>query len=258
VVKWIGSFNRPVQFNGRFHFTRQVERDMSDGSRVQFIWNKNDQWQTIELSLDEKYKSSYWFNADGGIVINNHKAIVSYRMPPYGSIILYACTRGGISPKTGKTPIIPSDQGKILKTLGKWNLKADSAELNDTALFDWRNNARLKFSSAEGIYTASFNWSHSTTGAHYFLDLGKVYYTVEVYVNGKSAGKRVFAPYMLDISTLLHQGKNRIEVRVTTGQLNGFIGKSDIGDPHYKQFKNKDDQLMASGLVGPVTIRQVK
>jgi hypothetical protein len=258
VVKWIGSLHRPIQFNGRFHFTRQVERDMSDGSRVQFIWNKSDQWQTLELSLDQKYKSSYWLNADDGIVINNHKAIVSYRMPPYGSIILYASTKSGVSPKTGKTPIIPTDQGEIVKTLAKWNLKAYSAELNDTALFDWRTNARLKFSSAEGIYTSSFNWSHSATGAHYFLDLGKVYYTADVYVNGKSAGKRVFAPYMLDISTLLHQGKNRIEVRVTTSQLNGFIGKGDIGDSHYKQFKNKDDQLMAAGLVGPVTIRQVK
>jgi len=77
-----------------------------------------------------------------------------------------------------------------------------------------------------------------------------------VYVNGKFAGKRVFAPYMLDITDLLVEGANQVEVRVTTSQLNGYIGKAKNGDAHYKQFKNKEDQLMAAGLLGPVVIRQ--
>ena len=87
--------------------------------------------------------------------------------------------------------------------------------------------------------------------------MGNVYFTAEVYVNGTYAGKRIFAPYMLDITKLLRPGTNSIEVRVATGQLNGFIGKGDRGDKRYKQFKDKDNQLMSAGLIGPVVIRQV-
>ena len=61
---------------------------------------------------------------------------------------------------------------------------------------------------------------------------------------------------MLDITSLLNPGENKIEVRVTTGQLNGLIGKAKSGDSHYKQFKNSEDQLMAAGLIGPVVIRE--
>jgi hypothetical protein len=257
LAKWINGFHRTIRFNGRFHFTRQIERDMTDGSRIQFIWNKTDQWQTLALTLDQKYKSSYWFNADAGILVKNSRS-VNCRMPPYGTIILFASTKENPLPKADKTPIVGTDEGKAILTLSKWDLKADSLRLKDTSLFDWRTDARLKFSSAEGMYSASFNWPQTTSGTHYYLDLGNVYFTAEVYLNGKYAGKRVFAPYMLDISSLLRPGTNSIEVRVTTGQLNGFIGKADKGDSHYKQFKNKDDQVMAGGLVGPAMIREVK
>jgi len=254
LVKWIGNFRRPVRFSGEFHFTKQIEREMSDGSRLQFIWNKSDQWQTIALTLDQKYKRSYWLNADTGTVIKNNKSLVSYRMAPYSSIILYASTRSSAPLVSGKPTEVATDQGKIQKKLAKWNLKADSVEVKDTALFDWRTSARLKFSSAKGIYTSSFNWTRPAAGARYYINLGKVYYSAEVYINGRAAGKRVFAPYLFNITNLLRQGKNDIEVRVTTGQLNGFIGKGNLGDKHYKQFKNKDDQLMSAGLAGPVII----
>ncbi len=256
LAKWIKGLNRPISFNGEYHFTREVQRDMSDGSRIQFIWNKSDQWQTLRLSLDKKFKSSYWMGADTGSIIKNNGLVISYRMPPYGSVILFASTQNGIRLK--RSPGFPpvTDQSKAVISFDHWNLKADSTDLKDIPLFDWRTNDQLKFSSAEGVYTSLFQWHDTTKNAHYHLDLGKVYFTAEVYVNGKFAGKRVFAPYMLDITSFLVQGENKIEVRVTTGQLNGYIGKAKSGDSHYKQFKNKEDQLMAAGLAGPVVIRE--
>jgi len=151
---------------------------------------------------------------------------------------------------------ISTDQFKPLIALDQWNLKADSVDLKNTPLFDWRTNDQLKFSSARGVYTSTFKWHDSGESNRYYIDLGKVYFTAEVYVNGKFAGKRVFAPYMLDITSLLVPGENKIEVRVATGQLNGYIGRAKLGDAHYKQFKGKEDQLMAAGLIGPVVIRE--
>ena len=255
LTKWIKALRHSISFNGEYHFTREVQRDMNDGSRVEFIWNKSDQWQTLSLTLDKVYKSSYWLNADLGTTVKNNGPIISYQLPPYGSVILYASTKqvAGVNAPT-KLPI--TGNGKQILSIDNWELKADSITLNNTPLFDWRTNEQLKFSSAEGIYTSSFQWTSPETAVHYYLDLGKVSYTAEVYVNGKLAGKRIFAPYISDITPLLNQGTNKVEVHVTTGQLNGFIGKAKQGDPHYKQFKNKEDQLMSAGLLGPVVIRE--
>ncbi len=255
VNKWIKRLRTPVGFNGEYNFTHEVQRDMSDGSRIEFIWNKSDEWQTLSLSLDKKYKTSYWVDADRGTTkLNGEDHTVSYRMPPYGSVILFASvTSLAHGPHKASSPI-ETDQLKIVSSIDQWNLKADSIDIKNSALFDWRTNDKLKFSSASGIYTSSFQWGNSEKLAHYYLDLGKVYFTAEVYINGKFAGKRVFAPYMLDITSFLVPGENRIEVRVTTGQLNGYIGKAKQGDAHYKQFKGKEDQLMAAGLLGPVVI----
>ncbi|MNF95480.1 hypothetical protein D3C84_782370 [compost metagenome] len=66
------------------------------------------------------------------------------------------------------------------------------------------------------------------------------------------------APYLLDITSFLQSGINQIEVRVTTGQLNGFIGNAKNGDKRYNQFKDKEDIIMSAGLIGPVVIRSEK
>ncbi|MEO8713323.1 MAG: glycosylhydrolase-like jelly roll fold domain-containing protein, partial [Parafilimonas sp.] len=233
----------------------QAQRDMNDGSCIQFIWNKSNQWQTLSLILDKKYKSSYWMNADGGTIIKNNSSIITYEMPPYGSVILYASTKN-IGPDNSLfTNAITVDENTQILSIDKWNIKTDSVEIKDTALFDWKTNDQLKFSSAEGIYTSSFQWNNSNASSHYFIDLGKVYFTAEVYINGKLAGKRIYAPYLLDITSFLQQGTNQVEVRITTGQLNGFIGNAKNGDARYKQFKGKEDQLMSAGLIGPVVIR---
>jgi hypothetical protein len=55
--KWINTLHPAVKFNGHYQFTREVERDMSDGSRIQFIWNKSNQWQILSLTLDKTYEA---------------------------------------------------------------------------------------------------------------------------------------------------------------------------------------------------------
>ncbi len=258
LAAWIKQLRRPVAFQQQFHFTRQAQRDMSDGSRIQFIWNKSDQWQSVSLSLGKIYRESYWLNADGGTVIKNHGSIITYSLPPYGSVILYAATKNIIMENALLATPISMNKTKEMISIGEWNIKADSIEIKNSPLFDWKTNEQFKFSSAQGIYTSSFQWNHPNSPAHIFIDLGKVYFTAEVYINDKLAGKRIFAPYLLDITPFLIQGVNKVEIHVTTGQLNGFIGRAKQGDNHYKQFKGKEDQLMSAGLIGPVVFRTIE
>ncbi len=47
------------------------------------------------------------------------------------------------------------------------------------------------------------------------LDLGEVFETAEVFVNGKSAGYRICPPYRFDVTGLLERGRNQLAVEVT-------------------------------------------
>ncbi len=47
------------------------------------------------------------------------------------------------------------------------------------------------------------------------LDLGQVYETAQVFVNGRFAGCRICRPYRFDLTGLLKPGKNEFSVEVT-------------------------------------------
>jgi hypothetical protein len=254
---WIKTFQQPIQFEGHYSFTRKAERELPDGSRIQFIWNKSNEWQTINLRLEKGF-SSYWMEPATGVTIKNSGETASYQLPPYGSVLLFASTKNNVGDvASSNKPIVVNPAEEVL-TIDRWNIKVDSITLNDTPLFDWKNNESLKYSSSEGIYTSTFQWNQNGGNKHFFLDLGKVSFTAEVSLNGKTVGRRIFAPYLLDITSFLKAGANTVEVRITPGELNGFIGKARNGDVRYKQFKGKEDQLMSAGLIGPVVIRTGK
>jgi hypothetical protein len=193
-------------------------------------------------------------NATDGSKMNNNGSLVTYQLPPFGSVILYASTNEIINNQNLPTPSFDFFKSKEVLNLNQWNLKTDSFKIVDTTLFDWKINNQLKYSSSEGVYTTNFHWDSQNYNAQFYLDLGKVCFTAEVWINGNFAGRNIFSPYVFEISKLLQNGSNQIEVRVTTGQLNGYIGKAKQGDAHFKQFNNKEDQLMSGGLIGPVKI----
>lgn len=55
----------------------------------------------------------------------------------------------------------------------------------------------------------------TTNGDKFMLDLGQVSEVAEVFVNGESAGVRICEPYTFDLSGLLTDGKNKLEIEVT-------------------------------------------
>ena len=252
---WLANLAQPARFSNSYPFLRQQQRDMADGSQVKFIWNKSDQWQPITLVLDARFSSSYWLNAEDGALTANKGDQVSYVLPPYGSILLYANTAKPVARSlVAKKTVITSYQGQLVGQLPTWNIQVGAVSLTDSPLFDWKTNDKLKYASEPGVYTTSFTLPQKLGKSHYFLDLGKVYFTAEVRVNGQPAGKRLYAPYSLDITPFLHRGANQVEVRVTPTQLNGFIGQAMQGNKLYSQFKTKGSTLMSEGLVGPVTV----
>ena len=123
------------------------------------------------------------------------------------------------------------------------------------------------------------------------LDLGRVEVLAEIVVNGRSVPVVWKEPYRADITELVRAGENELEVRVTNLWTNRLIGDESLpaedefglrdehgNDPHgivrlpdwYKEgrpkppggrvtfstwnFYDKDEPLVASGLLGPVRL----
>jgi len=87
------------------------------------------------------------------------------------------------------------------------------------------------------------------------LDLGKVKYMAEVFVNDKSAGARLWPPFAFDISKELKQGGNKIRIRIGNLMVNDMWIKEDMhklrswgwhGAPDFDQYD--------AGLFGPVKL----
>ncbi|MCC6169030.1 MAG: hypothetical protein IT329_17540 [Caldilineaceae bacterium] len=94
-------------------------------------------------------------------------------------------------------------------------------------------------------YRSSFALDQKPAGA-VVLDLGQVRGTAEVWVNGVSAGTRIWSPYRLDITDAVQPGENRVEVLV----LNTLAPYLAAHSPTHYTFPIQ----MQSGLVGPVRV----
>lgn len=128
-------------------------------------------------------------------------------------------------------------------------------------------------------------------GRRVMLDLGRVEVIAEVRLNGRPAGTAWKEPYRLDVTDAVRAGANQLEVRVATLWPNRLIGDELLpvenayglrdeqgNDPHgivklpdwYREgkpkppggrvgfsawnFYDKDEPLVASGLLGPVRL----
>lgn len=87
---------------------------------------------------------------------------------------------------------------------------------------------------------------------HYFLDLGQVYYMASLTINGQNVGKRVYAPYVFDVTPYLRKGHNMIVITVKPSMYNELVKRGIDGNRLFKRLK--DTGIAAEGLAGPVRL----
>jgi len=125
-------------------------------------------------------------------------------------------------------------------------------------LCDWRLHG-LKWYSGFASYKNRFVLAKKE--GRYILDLGQLCHQVEVWINGKKAGERVWAPYRLDITELLNNGINEIAVIVSNsaGVEHQFMLLDEgeaLGWNRYWNYDNiqGEGEKLISGMLGPVRI----
>ncbi len=142
-------------------------------------------------------------------------------------------------------------------------------------LISWTEhpNEALRHFSGTATYRREFELPAERLGEgrRVLLDLGKVESLAEVLVNGQNLGVLWKPPFLVDITSAAQAGANTLEVRVTNAWLNRLIGDKKYpggfpgaGPQQFKPYLAADinnrlgDQLVPSGLIGPVAIRTVQ
>jgi hypothetical protein len=159
-------------------------------------------------------------------------------------------------------------------------------------LISWSDasDAGVRYFSGTANYRTTFGSPKMNSDCRMFLDLGRVEVIAEVWLNGKALGTFWKPPFVSDITGLLRSEANELEVRVTNLWPNRLIGDEQFPDdcsrdgewksgvipvmpawlkkgtprPESRRLTfctwkhwHKDDALPPSGLLGPVTLRQV-
>jgi hypothetical protein len=96
-----------------------------------------------------------------------------------------------------------------------------------------------------------------------YINLGNVSVMAEVKLNGKDVGGVWMAPYRLNITGLLKQGENTLEIEVANLWRNRMIRDKMLPESERYTWTVVDDikegeTPHSSGLLGPVTIETQK
>jgi hypothetical protein len=168
------------------------------------------------------------------------------QLSPYESTIVVVGEAVGAIP-TDPRPAARSET--VHPIAGPWSIAVASAERYPSfepapvaaELADMSRPEGLPRFSGTFRYTTEFEWPHAPAAV--VLDLGDVYETAEVWVNGQAAGVRICPPYRLEIGALLRQGANTLVIEVSN---------TLVKQQH--DFLSRYAQQEPSGLLGPVRL----
>ena len=180
---------------------------------------------------------------------------------------------------------------KVVSTLsGPWSVSFDPkwggpAKITFDHLADWTTHKEkgIKYYSGIAVYSKNFDRSASKTltkNGHIYLDLGEVKNLARVRLNGQDLGVLWTAPWQVDVTEIVKQKGNHLEIEVANLWPNRLIGDQEMPDDGVKDDKwpewllknqartsgrytftnfnpyKKESPLFKSGLIGPVTLQQ--
>lgn len=92
------------------------------------------------------------------------------------------------------------------------------------------DNPGIRFYSGTAIYRTRLSVPKAASGQVARLDLGTVADIARVFVNGREAGVAWHAPFRVDVTALLREGENELEIHVANRWINRLIGDEAIDD----------------------------
>ena len=134
--------------------------------------------------------------------------------------------------------------------------------MSESPLGSWTEH-KLDWYSGRAIYSTEFllEDEYREDDMRLELDLGKVCYCAEIWLNDQLVGTRIWPPYRLDITTHTRPGRNTLHIVVANllanrmqwdifDDVKSALGSRKWHDSHIR----RDAWCLESGLLGPVRI----
>ncbi|HUJ08914.1 MAG TPA: glycosyl hydrolase [Verrucomicrobiae bacterium] len=174
-------------------------------------------------------------------------------------------------PAAGQTSRPSQRTNSIANVEGPWSVTFQHIdgrkpfERPFSKLIDWTGINDLKHFAGTAIYRTQFRLAR-VPQSKVLLDLGRVCDVASVMVNGKSAGTVFETPFQVEITGLIHGGKNELVVKVANRAENaipeaaaGWKGPGQwpgyfFVNRAYKKYDPSQARVHPSGLLGPVKL----
>lgn len=250
----------------------------SKGDTYYFLVNHTDRNidEIVELNVDAD--NAILMNPDHGDfgkisgINQDGKSNVRVQLKS-GESIIVRCSNKNVS----KIPEwkYATSSGKLLALDGPWKLTfiqggpelPPSTQLDQLVSWTTLNEKAMNF-SGQGIYEYQLNIDDELAD-DYLLDLGKVAESAKVWINEKEVGVLWSWPYEIKVGKYLKKGENSIKIEVANLMANRIrymdqhkmewrkFHEINFVDIYYKPFDASEWTPMASGLLGPVVMREM-
>jgi len=257
-----------VSENGHIDY---IHRQTSDAD-IYYVCSKWQPKEKVECTFRVSGKQPELWNPVTGVIRKltnfkqeNDRTIIPLEFDPCGSCFIVF-----------KEPVTEqntqqnwTDYQTVLQLKGPWKVRFEPdwggpASATFEELSDWKQNddEGIKYYSGKATYHNTFNmpkdWQKN--GSAYFIDLGKVHEVAVVRLNGEDLGVLWTKPFNANITSMLKEKGNQLEVDVVNLWPNRLIGDEFIPDneryttTNIRKFTTAT-QLLPSGLIGPVQIQ---
>jgi hypothetical protein len=289
-VELLSKLNIAEDFNSdnntiRFGHRKTTEKD------IYFIANRTNDFQKTACTFRAVGEPEIWIGTTGETrKLNNYRVengltTIPMEFFPYESFFV---TFSGKGTKSGTNKEVPNfPVFSEVKTIeSAWNVSFNPKfggpeniifdELQDWTTHEMRG---IKYYSGIATYKKTIE-IEKLTDKSYYIDLGVVNDMARVKLNGKDIGVIWCAPWRIDISDALKEGKNELEIEVANRWINRLLGDRQEPDANVRTIKFENGLMggqefttgrytfttkqamgsfnftepLSSGLLGPVVI----
>ncbi len=245
-----------------------------DGNEIYFITNQSEERIQINPQFRVNGMQPELWDAVPGTIRplpafenKNGITVVPMQLEPFESAFVVFRKQGESS--TIELAANYPEPELVVNVTTPWEVSFESDEVKrgpvEPVVFeqlqDWSQHAdeHIRYFSGTAVYKNNISLTELPKNKRLYLDLGQLSATAKMKVNGKYAGGAWTAPYRMDITHLVKEGVNTVEVEVCNIWVNRLIGDMRLPEKERRVYSGNshwraDSPLQPSGLMGPVKI----